>query len=40
MEGGAAVPEQAEELDEEEWDRGGIEDSCLTGLIVVVAVDP
>ena len=41
MEGGGTVPEQAEGLDENQWGAGGIEDSRLTGIIVVVAeADP
>jgi len=36
MEGGVTVPEQAQGLGEDSWDRGGIEDSGLTGIIVVV----
>jgi hypothetical protein len=38
MEGGVAVPEEAQGLDKEQWNAGGIEDSRLTSIIVVVAV--
>src|SRR5208337_3251115 len=40
MEGRGAVPEKAQGLDQEHWSDGGIEDFCLTGIIVVIEADP
>ena len=40
MEGGRVVPEEAQGLEKEQRSAGGIEDSRLTGIIVVVEADP